>query len=116
MALPRDGAEMSDFNGLKKSLGSNCLIAFQSGSERLPKPALKAMKAEPRRQYCKLTGDGTHNCRFWRYLELDILTAHLMASRRRRYDRKSLQAQNFTHPISCPVQDRACSGRQTDRT
>ena len=22
------------------------------------------MKAEPRRQYCKLTGDGTHNCRF----------------------------------------------------
>jgi hypothetical protein len=61
LALPRDGAEASDFNGLKKSLGSNCLIAFQSVSERLPKPATKA---EPRRQYCKLTGDGTHNCRF----------------------------------------------------
>jgi hypothetical protein len=46
---PRDGAEVSDFNGLKKSLGSNCLVAFQSVSERLPKRALKAMKAEPRR-------------------------------------------------------------------
>ncbi len=60
---PRDGAEVSDFNGLKKGLGSKCLIAFQSVSKRLPKPALKATKAEPRCQYCKLTGDGTHNCR-----------------------------------------------------
>lgn len=53
------GAEVSDFNWLKKNLGSNCLIAFQSVSERLPKPALKAMKAEPGRQYCKLTSDGS---------------------------------------------------------
>jgi hypothetical protein len=59
LALPRDGAEVSDFNWLKKNLGSNCLIAFQSVSERLPKPALKAMKAEPGRQYCKLTSDGS---------------------------------------------------------
>jgi hypothetical protein len=27
------------------------------------------------------------------------------ASRRRRYACKSLQAQNFTHPVSCSVQD-----------
>jgi hypothetical protein len=59
LALPRDGTEISDFNWLKENLGSNCLIAFQSVSERLPKPALKATKAEPRRQYCKLTGDGS---------------------------------------------------------
>ena len=59
LALPSGGAEVSDFNGLKKSLGNNCLIAFQSVSERLPKPAPKAMKAEPRRQYYKLTGDGS---------------------------------------------------------
>ena len=64
VGFPKDEAEVSDFNGLKKSLGSNCPIVFQSVSERLPKPALKATKAEPRRQYCKLTGDGTHNCRF----------------------------------------------------
>src|SRR5882757_3045409 len=69
----------------------------------------------PRRHYCKLTGDGTR-LPIWRYLELSILTEPLMASRRRRYDCKSLQAQNFTHPTSCPVQDRACSDRQTDRT
>jgi hypothetical protein len=43
MALPRGGTKMNDFNGLKNSLGSNCLIAFQSVSEQLPKPALKAM-------------------------------------------------------------------------
>jgi hypothetical protein len=61
LALPRDGAEASDFNGLKKSLGSNCLIAFQSVSERLPKPALQTTKAEPRRRCCKLTGDGAQN-------------------------------------------------------
>jgi hypothetical protein len=59
LAVPRDGAEVSDFNWLKKNLGSNCLIAFQSVSERLPKPALKAMKAEPGRQYGKLTSDGS---------------------------------------------------------
>jgi hypothetical protein len=40
VALPRDGAEVSDSNGLKKSLGGDCLIALQSVSERLPKPAL----------------------------------------------------------------------------
>jgi hypothetical protein len=28
MALPRDGAEVTDLNGFKKSLGSNCLIAY----------------------------------------------------------------------------------------
>jgi hypothetical protein len=50
---------VSDFNGLKKSLDNNCPIAFQSVSEWLPKRALKAMKAAPRRQYCKLTGDGS---------------------------------------------------------
>jgi hypothetical protein len=64
LALPRDEAEVSYFNGLKKGLGSSCPIAFQSVSERLPKLALKATKAEPRRQYCKLTDDGTHNFRF----------------------------------------------------
>jgi hypothetical protein len=42
----RDGAEVSDLNEFKNSFGSNCPIAFQSVSERLPKPALKATKAE----------------------------------------------------------------------
>jgi hypothetical protein len=53
------GIKQSAERRLKKSLDSNCPIAFQSVSEWLPKRALKAMKAAPRRQYCKLTGDGS---------------------------------------------------------
>jgi hypothetical protein len=58
LALPKSGSEVSDFNGLRK-FWQQLPFAFQSVSERLPKPALKAMKAEPRRQYYKLTGDGS---------------------------------------------------------
>lgn len=39
--IPTDRSEASDFNGLNKSLGSNCFIAFQSVSEWLPKCAPK---------------------------------------------------------------------------
>jgi hypothetical protein len=87
---------------VKENLGSKCFIAFQSVSKRLPKPALKATKAKPRCQYCKLPGDGTQSCQLG---YLNILTTPLVASWRGHYDCKSLQVQNFTHPISCSAQD-----------